>query len=95
MFPRVRLRRMDFLNIPARCTNPYATARYSHPCSLRAFLGIHAPKLLKAKRNIKKISFSGTGQLREYFVHYAIISNMQFCEGTFWHPNPCRKVLLL
>ena len=72
IFPRVRLRRMDFLNIPARTTNPYATARHSHPCSLRAFRDIHVPKLLKLERNIKKISFSCTGRLRECFVHYAI-----------------------
>ena len=63
---------MDFLNIPVRYTKPDATARHSHPCSLRAFGDIHVPQLLKLKRNIKKISFNFTGQLREHFVHYAL-----------------------
>ncbi|MCM1121773.1 MAG: hypothetical protein NC416_04240 [Eubacterium sp.] len=43
----------------------------AHPCAIRAFRDILVPKFLGALRNIKKISFSYAGQLREHYVQSA------------------------
>ena len=42
-----------------------------HPGSGRAFRDILVPKLLGVERNIKKISYSYAGQLREHFAQSA------------------------
>ena len=44
---------------------PDVTARYSHPCSNRAFQDIHVPNFLFSERNTKKIPIDFTGQLQE------------------------------
>lgn len=61
MLTRVGLRRMDFLNIPEGCL---AGGRNRPLLAIRARVG-HGDG-----RNIKKISISYAGQLREHFIQY-------------------------
>ena len=67
----VRLRHMDFLNIPARLCKRTKLPSIRHPGLLRAFRDIHVPKFMSIERNIKKISYDSARQLREHFVQSA------------------------
>ena len=51
-----------------------ATVLNAHPCAVRTFRGIRAPKLLLPGRNIRKISYDCARQLREHYVQAALLS---------------------
>ncbi len=71
MFLCTRLRREDFLRIPAKQRIPDETARHSHPGSKRAFRNIPVPKFLFLKRNPKKIRIDSIGQRQKHLVQSA------------------------
>ena len=53
-----RLRRMDFLSVPAKSLSPNATALYSPSGLISGFSGHPCPEIAVCERNSKKISFS-------------------------------------
>ena len=61
------LRGMDFLRYSGRAVGTDTTALYAHPCAVRAFRGIRAPKFLDIERNIRKSHFPSQ-DVGEHFV---------------------------